>query len=108
MKVTIFEIAKLQKHIEAILMGGEKETIFCLDIQDENMKVKKGELNIHASIYDCTKFTTLEETSALHILRVYKKCGARNWTLIKENIETKDTATIKKSFVANKSICLEY
>jgi len=94
----MYQITKLTDELELAMMGGENETIFCLDLDDETMKVKKGHLNIHASIYDCDKFTTMEKTKELHIMRIYKKYN-RHWILKTENIEVNDGIVFQESFV---------
>ena len=98
MKISIYQITKLTNELELAMMGGENETIFCLDLDDEGIKVKKGHLNIHASIYDCDRFTTMEKTEKLHIMRIYKK-HCNHWILKKENIEVNDGVVFQESFV---------
>jgi len=98
MKISMYQITKLTDELALAMMGGENETIFCLDLDDETMKVKKGQLNIYASIYDCDRFTTMEKTKELSIMRIYKKYN-RNWILKKENIEVNDGIVFQQSFV---------
>ena len=99
MKVKIFRIQEFQTKISKFLVGGEKEEIFTADIED-NIKVKKGELDLHLSVYDCYRVTTLEDTEELLILRIYRKSDmSGDWSLVKESIEVKDNILIQKSFI---------
>jgi len=98
MKISMYKITKLTSELELAMMGGENETIFCLDLDDETIKVKKGHLNIYASLHDCDSFTTMEKTKELYIRRFYKKYN-RQWILKTENIEVNDGIVFQESFV---------